>query len=246
MAFSNYVYAVALGDHARTLAIKIKGGLQPLMKQIGILGVQASQHSFRDQKLGFDNWPARYEGMADPFLNLAGTIEDFNSGRATPKPNRFQDRPALIDEGSNGGLLASITYEGIEAGAQWVRWGTNKPYARNHQEGSPPTFIQLKQQGEQKMKEWLYGKGNTKQPKRKMTTKFTRKSVTHYGRNGIDPKQKTPISAYAPKLIPIIRNKGLTQSIARRPFLGVPPEMEEKIQKTIARYFKGIQKKGAS
>jgi len=96
----------------------------PLMKQWGAMMVSESVSSFRNQCLGDIQWPARYEGMPDPFINIAGTIQDFNAGRDTPKPNRFQRRPANVDEGQRGGLKGSITFE-VEA-KDMVRVGSNK------------------------------------------------------------------------------------------------------------------------
>src|SRR3990167_6478847 len=81
----------------------------PLTKQIGVLVAKDCMKAFEKQRLGDIIWPERYEGMEDPVINIAGALQDFISGRVAPKPNRFQSRPALIDEGMRGGLLASLT-----------------------------------------------------------------------------------------------------------------------------------------
>lgn len=104
-----------------------------LTKQLGAVGVGSAQRAFKDQALGDLKWPARYEGMEPPFINIAGALQDFNAGRKKPKPKRFVDRPALIDEGMRGGMLGSLTFQSRNPFV--AEWGSDKPYALGHQLG---------------------------------------------------------------------------------------------------------------
>lgn len=125
-----------------------------LMTQWGALMVEASQRAFVDQRFGDKDWPPRYPGMAPPFLNIAGSIQDFNAGRSAPKANRFKDRPALVDQGMAGGLMGSITFA---AEKDSVEVGTNKPYAQLHQEGGE-SFLKVTEEGRRLGREWLFTK----------------------------------------------------------------------------------------
>lgn len=103
-----------------------------LIKQLSAIGLTSAEKAFKDQALGDFAWSERYPGMTPPVLNIAGAIKDFNAGRKQPKPNRFQDRPANVDEGTRGGLWGSLT---ITTSDDVVGWGSNKEYATLMQEG---------------------------------------------------------------------------------------------------------------
>lgn len=103
-----------------------------LIKQLSAIGLTSAEKSFKDQALGDIEWSERYPGMAPPVLNIAGAIKDFNAGRKEPKPNRFQDRPANVDEGTRGGLWGSLT---ATTDDEVVGWGSDKEYASLMQEG---------------------------------------------------------------------------------------------------------------
>jgi hypothetical protein len=106
---------------------------EDLLKQIGALGVAEAQFAFQSGGLGDISWPVRYPGQPDPFINIAGVVQDFKSGRRSPKPNRFSRTPPLIDEGKRGGIWGSLTWD--VSGSQEVKWGSPKTYASIHQEG---------------------------------------------------------------------------------------------------------------
>lgn len=100
---------------------------QALMKKLGAMVLGASIDSFRLQHLGPFEWKPRYPNQEGAKLNIAGAVSDFANGRFSPKPIRFVDKPALIDEGFRGGLVASMTYKPLDSTSFEV--GTNKPYA---------------------------------------------------------------------------------------------------------------------
>ncbi len=177
-----------------------------LMKQWGALLVETSQRAFLEQKLGEWEWPPRYPGMADPFINIAGSLEDFNKGKANPKPNRFENIPALVDRGMAGGMWGSITYA---AGKDSTEVGTNKDYAKLHQEGGE-TYIKVSETGYRLGRNWL----------------FDKKGNARKGREG-----------YVPKLWPSLFRRSLTQNVAKRPFLGITEEAAQDMIHTTSDYF---------
>lgn len=180
---------------------------QALMKKLGAMVLGASVDSFKNQRLGEFKWSVRYPGQAEPKLNIAGAVQDFASGRFVPKPIRFVDKPALIDEGFRGGLVASMTYKPIDTTSFEV--GTNKPYAAKQFYGSAseqPITAQVKAG----IKKFLYRKDGG----------YTKKG-----------------GPYASKLEPLLRKKRLRTIIGSRPFVGIFSQLWGDILKAIEEHF---------
>jgi phage gpG-like protein len=215
-------------------------GGQKLMKWIGAQGIATSQRAFIDQKLGDINWPARYEGQKNPKFNYAGALMDWKTGRKAPKPNRFSDRPALIDEGMRGGMQGSLTFN--VTGPLSVKWGSGKDYAMLHQKGGF-TSISWDQATKDRAYDWLY---KTKPQKGKVSKPAYRKgSVKVSGaRVGyITATHKVPRSAYA-EHVHTIFSKGSPweQRVRPRPFVGIPDQLALDISASIKMYFEKAQK----
>jgi len=125
-----------------------------LMTRWGAMMVEVSQRAFLDQRLGDVEWPPRYPGMEAPIINIAGALSDFNDGRSKPKPNRFQDRPAAVDEGMRGGLWGSVSFRAEKTSTEA---GSNKPYAGRVQNGGRST-IRISEEGYRRGRDWLVDK----------------------------------------------------------------------------------------
>src|SRR3990167_8399514 len=179
---------------------------EKLLERWGALGVSTSQRAFREQKLGDLDWEPRYPNQRAPKFNVAGAWSDFNSGLARPKPNRFEDRPALIDEGARGGLLASLTWKVVSKDT--VEWGSNKPYAKLHQEGGR-TRIDITGSAVNLAKEWL----------------FTKKGKVRKGKE-----------VYAQRLAHGMRTRIHAQRIIARPFVGIPDQLRDEMIKAAVRF----------
>ena len=98
--------------------------LRPVLLKWGMLGVEASQNAFDQQRYGTSEWAPR----AVP--NVYGLIADFADGR-NPPGRRLESRPALKDTGN---LSRSINYM---VSGNSVRIGTAVEYARRLHEGGP-------------------------------------------------------------------------------------------------------------
>ena len=201
---------------------------KPLMKQIGILGVAASQKAFRMQALGDIKWERRYPKQAPPKFNIAGALMDWKGGRANPKPNRFQDRPALIDTGTMKDKL-SYTVSGPLA----VKWGSPQEYAALHQEGGEVT-IPYDDATAKRISEWLYKKAPQKG---KMFTGVLRTNRQPTGHSGTKKRNE-----YAKHVRPLINSRVWEQNIIARPFVGVTLELELDINRTIKAFFEKAQR----
>lgn len=181
----------------------------PLMKQLGALNVEASQNAFDEQKLGKTLWQPRYPGMRPPFLNIAGALQDFNAGKKAPKPNRFQDRPALIDEGMRGGLKGSISFQVVNPTTEVT--GSAKPYA-SLQHGGGRTSILITKQAKASIADWLW----------------TKKGKSRKGREGYESK-------LGPLTLP--GRDSLEQKVIARPFIGITDELVGDFTSAIMNYF---------
>ncbi len=108
----------------------IQANSRVILNAIGQDIVDVSLQAFEDQGLfGKTNtWPER----AVP--NRVGIFADANAGRIPPS-RRLVPRPALIN---NRDLFRSITHRVVSK--EKVIAGTNKPYAKIHQEGGRVTI----------------------------------------------------------------------------------------------------------
>lgn len=201
---------------------------KPLMKQIGLLGVAASQKAFRLQQLGDIKWPPRYPNQAMPKFNIAGALMDWKGGKAAPKPNRFQDRPALFDTGA---LKGKLTY--AITGPLGVKWGSPQEYASLHQEGGE-VAIPYDDATAKRISEWLYKKAPQK---KKMFTGVLRTNKVMTGHHGAKTR-----ADYAKHVRPLINSRVWEQNIIARPFVGVTLELELDINRTIKRFFEKVQR----
>lgn len=165
----------------------------PLMKKLGIRMLAESQEAFKEQRLGDFRWPEKYPTQEEPFINIAGALEDFNDGRSAPQPRQFRRRPALV---SSGDMLNSLSYEVL--GPTEVQEGTNKKsktgesYPAKQQAGGK-SRIDLTDTGVEKAKAWLF---------------------TKYG------KVRKGKLEFAQKLAHSIRTKIYVVRIYARPFVG--------------------------
>lgn len=206
----------------------------PPMKKIGAVIAKECRKAFPAQALDEMKWPARYEGMEEPFINIAGALEDWNAGRAKPQLNRFQDRPALVGPGG-GQLGRNIEWKlgGSSEDSAYLVVGTRMPYAAVHQEGGF-TEIPITDRAKVAIVEWLYRipEFGTLIPSRKKTQ--------HYGRAGKGARQRTENFAYAKHVKKLIGMETWRQKIARRPFIGVTEAAEREVQWVVRDHFKGI------
>lgn len=193
---------------------------QRLMKKLGAMVLGASVDSFKLQRLGQFKWEPRYPQQKAPKLNLAGFVADFANGRPTPKPIRFVDRPALIDEGFKGGLVASMTYKPLDATSFQV--GTVKPYAATHQYGKT-TSQTITEQMKEAMRRWLYTRSGRLGPAWWMEGKYKKKAAP-----------------YADKVEGLLQLERLDTKVGKRPFVGIFAELWTDILRAIEDHFKPL------
>ena len=122
-----------------------------LLTHIGLIGTAYAQQAFEEQRLGDIPWAPR----AVP--NVAGIVRDVNSGK-NPGPNRFEDRPALVDTGV---LQSSIAHEVLDDDT--VEVGTTVPYADVHQRGGTVDRPLLTPVGRRQLWEWMKRQGMGRQ-----------------------------------------------------------------------------------
>jgi hypothetical protein len=79
-------------------------GIRSLVDKLATLMVETSKRSFTMQRFGTTQWPQRYSGGKEPFINLAAAVQKWTSGGQVG-PNDFARRPALI---GTGRLMNSI------------------------------------------------------------------------------------------------------------------------------------------
>lgn len=201
-----------------------------LMRRVGALGFASSQKAFEEQALGDISWPPRYPGMRDPFINIAGALQDFNEGRRAPKPVRFQDRPALVDEGQRGGLWGSISFR--TEGPKKAVWGSAKEYASLHQEQGSRSIQPVTETAKDGIRAWLYGRSQ----RMRLRDRSGRK---------VEGPQSIQKRQYASKLAPLLSRLFWVTKIAWRPFLGITDQLESDVVRATKDWFAERQRRGA-
>ena len=111
-----------------------------LMRQIGVkLLIEATRAFEMPQGLPGYPWKPRYPNQKPPIINIAGSLQDLNTGRE-PKDHRFQRRPALMDTKH---LLKSVAKDAPGAnrlmGTHVVQVGSVESYAGLMQWGGTST-----------------------------------------------------------------------------------------------------------
>ena len=66
--------------------------MEPALKAIGAVLVSQGMRAFETESFGDEEWPERYPGQAEPFINIAGAVADLTAGGRI-KARRFQRRP---------------------------------------------------------------------------------------------------------------------------------------------------------
>jgi len=77
-----------------------------IMKGLGALALASAQEAFDQQALGSEQWEERYPKQKGFKANIAGIVADFAAGKRNPPNRRFDARPAGIDTGN---LRRSLT-----------------------------------------------------------------------------------------------------------------------------------------
>jgi phage gpG-like protein len=103
-----------------------------IFQGIGGMLVSQAHQAFNEQKFGDEVWPPRYPNQSAPKVNVAGVLSDINHG-GKPKSRRFEDRPALMDQGD---LYKSINFT---VDGTTVTHTSSLPYAQVSHAGGPST-----------------------------------------------------------------------------------------------------------
>lgn len=139
------------------------------LKMVGAVLESGAQRAFEEERFGDRKWPGRYPNQADPFINVAGAMADFEGGAEAPKGRRFDRRPALTDTGNLAGSIASK-----QVGRNRVEVGTMVEYAADHQWGLTSS-MRLTKGGKQRLAKWLLG-GSGRPYRKKMVPLLSKTS----------------------------------------------------------------------
>lgn len=145
--------AEARTDLSEESIFRLKAALKdpaPALRRIGPILEAGASKAFVEQRFGDFVWPPRYPNQAEPFINVAGALADFNKGATKPKARRFDRRPALRDTGQ---LLGSI--RSALVGKDSVEVGTTVPYAASHQFGLVSTQP-IAEGAKKRIAKWLF------------------------------------------------------------------------------------------
>lgn len=203
-------------------------------KQIGTLMVRVSNKSFREQALGELAWKPRSVFVKDArgtryLANVAGIISDFRRG-STPPARRFEPRPALIDTKT---LQNSVAYRlEMEEGRCTIVTGTVQPYASTHFHGGEVSQ-EITPATKDAMRAWIETKtGGASRAEKKRGKTIGPLDEKAQGRH--EKATKTGGVADGLRYLLAPETTVWKQRVPARPFIGVTPEVQEKIPRMLA------------
>lgn len=194
----------------------------PVAQSVGALLVRESNRAFSEQKLGEYEWPARYPEQGEPFVNYAAVLAAANRGQE-PISRFFDRRPALL---GTSALRKSVAW--ALRSASEVEVGSALPYAGLHQFGGD-TRIEVSQIARDTLKAWAFKKG---------TASAT--GLTDAAFLALKPgarkvgKRKKPPDPRVRKVLALSYLHNWSQTVIRRPFIGVTPRAGLRISQAVA------------
>jgi phage gpG-like protein len=203
-------------EELKLLVDRLGSADRPL-KQIGIYLVNQAQDAFVRQGLGEIEWPERYPNQSEPFVNVAGLVSDFNSGKSEPKANRFDRRPAAMESGT---LAGSITFTVF---GDHVSVGTNVPYAPLHQYGGK-SRQPVTPEAKARLGKWFEKRGRKAKKERAKARTETTNPLAR------DVAKPDPL---VEKLRFLLTTDELETEVVQRPFLGITDEVEREIRDVV-------------
>src|SRR3990167_994161 len=176
------------------------------------MGVGMSQQAFETQRLGSDPWPRLYPNQSEPFISIAGALDDFNSGRTAPRAGRFNSAPSL-GTGARKEIFDSLAWDVVSN--KDVEIGSVPPFATSAQFGSDvgDDFTTVSNVAKEGIRKWL----------------FKRDGTPRSGREG-----------YVPKLAFLLDMDQYTQRSLPRPFIGITDEFAKDVHSAVEDYFQEI------
>lgn len=220
---------------------------QRVLKQIGAVVLADAQRAFKDQGLGELKWPARYPKQQPPFVNIAGVVSDFLSGRKKPPARRFDSRPANIDTAQTlRGLTPAraVTTSGYvvtvrSATPQSFRMqngGTSRQPVTQAVKDSLNEWMKQERRAFKRIVKRAGGQGGyVTQTKRAPKKKGSLWQRLMGGRvqgtrfKSVSVKKAAERFGAVQKLGFLFQRKSLTTRVGKRPFLGITPEGKRKM-----------------
>lgn len=199
-----------------------------LLKRLGEMMVSDAQKAFQDQAFGTIKWKPKYPNQSEPFISIAGVVQDFGvEGRTKPRSETLERLPALH---RTADLRNSVAARAI--GSDAVEIGSPLAYAGKHQKGGLSTQP-WSEDGKERLADWLYG------------WKGKRVFVPHYaqeqkrgerGRSKYETIKTQPNIRFEKKLKFLLKPQTteLSTMINARPFIGLTDERAQDAAKTIA------------
>lgn len=216
---------------------------QKLLKQVGALIASDAKRAFQDQSFAGIPWPHKYPNQSEPFISIAGIVQDFTEGRKAPMPETLQRTPALHRTGE---LSRSISFSVL--GLDTVEIGSVVPYASLQQTGglsTQPVSKDVKDKisgwlGKAKkhrifapdyieyndFKKWVKAKG----------FHFKGNASKKRSKSGYETVSTNPNDVYRSKLAFLLR-PSMTQletQVHARPYLGITEQRAERIAEMLA------------
>lgn len=198
----------------------------PILRRIGATMLAYSQAAFRTHSYGSDKWEARYPNQKDdglPYAHIAGIVSDLAKG-SNPPSRRFTDQDKPLWE--SGNLFSSLSHRIVDGNA--VELGSALPYASKQQFGGDSSYSMTPSM-KLRLFAFLTGK-NVKQGfiqvgKGKKKLFFAAKGI----RRRLDYLFGDDMS----------ETDNFEQGIVARPFLGINPELAEKVRAVVVKELGG-------
>jgi phage gpG-like protein len=206
---------------------------KPLVLALAKIVNSSCKKAFEVQRFGEIIWPARYPNQKSPKLNIAGAVRDLSEGPRIDA-RRFQDRPALKDQGH---LKAAIHPVITGSSFEMAVAAPANNYAQVHQTGGKSKQAitsTIKANFEKYLESMKTKKGNFRKPGKKMAAGMAAQGLLGGG--------SMLYSTIVNRLGFLRTVNELVTTVNRRPFLGLTDEAKQHCMMTIQDAFPDAQR----
>jgi phage gpG-like protein len=198
-----------------------------VMQSAGLMLKRESDRAFDEQRMGEFEWPKRYPGQGEPFVNFAAVLQAANRGQEPNSERFFARTPALR---GTGDLQKSVDWA---VSGNEVTVGSRLGYAGLHQRGGESSF-EVSDTARRVLRNWAF-RGTTAQRLGVTAASFAAMQDPADTRK---TRRRLPkaMDARTRKVFALSYLHRWSQKVIRRPFVGLTDRGQNRLREMVEHY----------